>query len=118
MTRDKATLRLNLTAEFAAEEPRARPTRSRTSNDAVYLAVQLAARDYVAGVTLDQLLEGRDGMTRFLESKVVPKVKAFGVRVDSVGVKDVVLPGDMKTLLNHGLPLQQKTFPPSRLPVG
>lgn len=101
MTRDKVTLRLNLTAEYAVEDA-ARATHAVAKvEDAVYLAVQLAARDYVAGVTLDQLLEGRDAMTRFLEEQVQPKAKAFGVRVDSVGVKDVVLPGDMKTLLNR-----------------
>jgi regulator of protease activity HflC (stomatin/prohibitin superfamily) len=69
--------------------------------DAVYTAVQLAARGYVAGVTLDELLEGRDAFTRFLAQEVAPKVKAFGVRVDELGVKDVVLPGEMKTLLNR-----------------
>jgi regulator of protease activity HflC (stomatin/prohibitin superfamily) len=67
----------------------------------VYLAVQLAARDYVAGVTLDELLGGRDALTRFLEHDVSPKAARFGVRVDRVGVKDVVLPGEMKTLLNR-----------------
>ena len=60
------------------------------------------SRDYVASVTLDELLEGRDGMTRYLESAAIPKAEALGVRVERVGVKDVVLPGEMKTLLNRG----------------
>lgn len=101
MTRDKVTLRLTLTAEFAVEDA-ARATHAVADvRDAVYLAVQLAARDYVAGVTLDELLEGRDAMTRHLLADVAPKASAFGVRVSRVGVKDVVLPGDMKTLLNR-----------------
>ena len=70
-------------------------------HDAVYLMVQLAARDYVAGVTLDQLLEGRDEMTRFLEERTVSQAHAIGVRVERVGVKDVVLPGEMMALLNR-----------------
>src|SRR4029453_7137882 len=69
--------------------------------DSVYLVVQLAARQFVSGVTLDELLEGRDTMTRFLEEDSVPKAMRFGVRIDRVGVKDVVLPGEMKTLLNR-----------------
>jgi regulator of protease activity HflC (stomatin/prohibitin superfamily) len=52
-------------------------------------------------VSLDELLEGRDAMTRFLEGEAVPKAGRFGVRVDRVGVKDVILPGEMKTLLNR-----------------
>ena len=70
-------------------------------SDAVYLVVQLAAREFVAGVTLDELLEGRDAMTRFLEEDSVPKAMRFGVHIERVGVKDVILPGEMKTLLNR-----------------
>ena len=100
MTRDKVTLRLTLTAEYAAADA---PTTVHTVadvKDALYLAVQLAAREFVAGVTLDELLEGRDTLTRYLEAQVVPRAEAFGVRLYRVGVKDVILPGEMKTLLN------------------
>src|SRR6185503_15640693 len=68
---------------------------------AIYLVVQLAARQVVWGVTLDALLEGRDAMTRFLEEDAMPKALRFGVRIERVGVKDVVLPGEMKVLLNR-----------------
>ncbi len=100
MTRDKVTLRLTLTAEYA---PADAPMTVHTVADvkyALYLAVQLAAREYVAGVTLDELLEGRDALTRYLEAQVLPRAEAFGVRLHRVGVKDVILPGEMKTLLN------------------
>jgi regulator of protease activity HflC (stomatin/prohibitin superfamily) len=101
MTRDKVTLRLSLTAEWSIEDP-ALATHSATSvRDAIYLIVQLAARQFVAGVTLDELLEGRDAMTRWLEEESAPKARAIGARLERVGVKDVVLPGDMKTLLNR-----------------
>lgn len=101
MTRDKVTLRLTLSVEYAVQDAALATTRVGSVKDALYLAVQLAARDFVAGVTLDELLEGRDAMTRHLESKVVPEAARFGVRVEAVGVKDVVLPGEMKTLLNR-----------------
>jgi len=101
MTRDKVTLRLTLTVQYTIEDA-ARATQKLTSaRDFVYSAAQLAARQYVGGVTLDELLEGRDALTRFLEGDVVPKAAVFGVRVERVGVKDVVLPGEMKTLLNR-----------------
>jgi regulator of protease activity HflC (stomatin/prohibitin superfamily) len=101
MTRDKVTLRLTLTVEYAIEDPVLATQKLANLRDSVYLAVQLAARDYVAGVTLDQLLEGREALTRYLEQDVVPKAARFGARVERVGVKDVVLPGEMKLLLNR-----------------
>jgi regulator of protease activity HflC (stomatin/prohibitin superfamily) len=101
MTRDKVTLRLTLSVDFAVEDAALATNKVASVKDALYLAVQLAARDFVSGVTLDEMLEGRDAMTRHLESVVVPQAARFGVRVDAVGVKDVVLPGEMKTLLNR-----------------
>jgi regulator of protease activity HflC (stomatin/prohibitin superfamily) len=101
MTRDKVTLRLSLTVEYAVEDAALAAHAVANVKDAVYLVVQLAARQFVSGATLDELLEGRDAMTRFLEEDAVPKALRFGVRVERVGVKDVVLPGEMKALLNR-----------------
>jgi regulator of protease activity HflC (stomatin/prohibitin superfamily) len=101
MTRDKVSLRLSLTVAYAIEDAVLATHKVENAQTAVYTAVQLAARGYVAGVTLDELLEGREAFTRYLAQEVVPKAKAFGVRVEDLGVKDVVLPGEMKTLLNR-----------------
>ena len=100
MTRDKVTLRLTLTAEYAPADAPTTVHAVADVKDALYLAVQLAAREFVAGVTLDELLEGRDTLTRYLEAQVMPRAETFGVRLHRVGVKDVILPGEMKTLLN------------------
>ncbi len=101
LTRDKVSLRLTLVIEYAIEDPARVVTSVANVRDAVYLVVQLAARQFVSGVTLDELLEGRDALTRFLEEDAADKAARFGVRVTRVGLKDVVLPGEMKTLLNR-----------------
>ena len=62
MTRDKVTLRLTLTAEYAPTDAATTVHAVADVKDALYLAVQLAAREFVAGVTLDELLEGRDAL--------------------------------------------------------
>jgi regulator of protease activity HflC (stomatin/prohibitin superfamily) len=101
ISRDKVSLRLTLAAEYAISDAARAATAVTSVRDALYLMVQLAARGYVAGVTLDEVLEGRDAFTRYLEDEVVPKARSIGVRVERVGVKDVVLPGEMKALLNR-----------------
>ena len=100
MTKDKVSLRLTLTAEYAPTDAPTTVHAVADVKEAIYLAVQLAAREFVAGVTLDELLEGREALTRYLEAQVLPRAEQFGVRVHRVGVKDVILPGEMKTLLN------------------
>lgn len=101
MTRDKVTLRLSLTVEYAPMDPSVSTHVIANAEQAIYLLVQLASRDYVASVTLDELLEGRDAMTRYLEHNTVGPAEQFGIRIERVGIKDVVLPGDMKLLLNR-----------------
>lgn len=100
MTKDKVTLRLTLMAEYAPADAAVTVHAVADAKESIYLAVQLAAREFVAGVTLDEMLDGRDAMTRYLETQVVPRAEHFGIRIHRVGVKDVILPGEMKTLLN------------------
>ncbi len=100
MTKDKVTLRLSVSVEFAVSDALLAVGSSGDVGDSVYLVVQLAVREYVASVTLDELLEGRDAMTRYVEAQSVAKAERFGVRLERVGVKDVILPGEMKTLMN------------------
>ena len=101
LTRDKVSLRLSVAVEYTIVDPALAACVAGDVKDSVYLLVQLALREYVAGVTLDELLEGRDAMTRYVEGATVEKAERFGVRVERVGVKDVILPGEMKTLLNR-----------------
>lgn len=101
MTRDKVTLRLSLSVEYAPTDPSVATHAIANAEQAIYLLTQLASRDYVASVTLDELLEGRDAMTRYLEDQTVTQAERFGIRIERIGVKDVVLPGDMKLLLNR-----------------
>ncbi|MBN4050393.1 slipin family protein [Desulfobulbus sp. AH-315-M07] len=101
MTRDKVTLRLSLSAIYAVADAAVATHAVTNVRDALYLMIQLAARDFVSGVTLDELLEGREALSTFLAAAVIPKAHEIGVLVEHVGAKDIVLPGEMKTLLNR-----------------
>ncbi len=101
LTRDKVSLRLTLSAEFAVVDPVLASKVIGAVRDSVYLMVQLAARDYLAGKRLDELLEGRNEMSEFMQAQVAKEAASLGVHVERVGIKDIVLPGEMRTLLNR-----------------
>ncbi|MEZ4475455.1 MAG: slipin family protein [bacterium] len=101
MTKDKVSLRLSVAAEWAPRDPAEVQRVASDPAGSLYTLVQLALREFVAGVTLDELLEGRDALTRFLEGRVGPDAEQIGIRVHRVGVKDVILPGEMKALFNR-----------------
>ena len=100
LTRDKVSLRLNLTALWQVTD--AVKARSVVSNasEYVYKELQLALREAVGSRTLDELLTDKGAIDREVAASAV-KLEASGVAVRSVGVKDVILPGEMKTILNQ-----------------
>jgi regulator of protease activity HflC (stomatin/prohibitin superfamily) len=61
---------------------------------------QLALRETIGTRELDVLLAEKDGISRVLVERVSAKARDFGVAVTGLGIRDVVLPGEMKDLLN------------------
>ena len=100
LTRDKVSLRLNLTALWQVID--AVKARSVVSNatEYVYKQLQLALREAVGSRTLDELLADKVAIDREVAASA-SKLEASGLAVRSVGVKDVILPGEMKTILNQ-----------------
>jgi len=100
LSRDKVSLRLNLTALWQVTD--AVKARSVVSNvtDYVYKELQLALREAVGMRTLDELLADKNAIDREVAASAA-RLEASGLAVRSVGVKDVILPGEMKTILNQ-----------------
>ena len=101
LTRDKVSLRLNLTALWQVlDAVKARATLTNVV-EYVYKELQFALREAVGARTLDELLGDKGMLDREIGQAVVAKLEAAGLAVRSVGVKDVILPGEMKALLNQ-----------------
>jgi regulator of protease activity HflC (stomatin/prohibitin superfamily) len=100
LTRDKVSLRVNLTALWQVTD--AVKARATVSNfvDYVYKELQFALREAVGTRTLDELLADKGAIDREVASATA-KLEASGLAVRSVGVKDIILPGEMKTILNQ-----------------
>lgn len=101
LTRDKVSLRVNLTALWQVLD--AVKARSTLSNfvEFLYKELQFALREAVGARTLDELLGDKGALDRQVGEAVRAKVEEHGLAVRSVGVKDVILPGEMKTILNQ-----------------
>ena len=101
LTRDKVSLRVNLTALWQVLD--AVKARSTLTNfvDFLYKELQFALREAVGVRTLDELLGSKGSLDREVGDAVRAKVEEHGLAVRSVGVKDVILPGEMKTILNQ-----------------
>lgn len=99
LTRDKVGLRINLgvTWRYAdvllACEKLAKPV------DHLYRELQFGLRAAVGTRSLDELLENKRVIDEAVSEYAVARLAGFGIEIRSLGVKDIVLPGEMRTIL-------------------
>nr|WP_229425878.1 slipin family protein [Lusitaniella coriacea] len=101
LSKDKVPLRLNLTAGFRIVNPLEAQNRLSDIKGYLYKELQFALRSAVGEKTLDSLLEDKGEIDRAISDYIHQKTAEHGIEVDSVGVKDIILPGDIKTILSQ-----------------
>jgi regulator of protease activity HflC (stomatin/prohibitin superfamily) len=100
LTRDKVSLRVNLGASVRITDPVAARTKVSKYTDYLYRELQFGLRQAISAKTLDELLGDKASLDADIFGYVRGRVSEFGVEVLGVGVKDVILPGEMKDILN------------------
>ena len=101
LTKDKVTLRVNLSAQYRITDVVKARSELVKITDYLYGELQFALRQAVSASTLDILLGDKGALDQAIHQAVRQKVEAFGIEVRGVGVKDIILPGDMKDILNQ-----------------
>ncbi len=108
MTADKVTVRLNLMVTWEVVDAVLSVTTVEDCAQALYLEAQLALRAAVGTRTLEQLLGDREAVGDEVRSGVAERAASFGVAVKSAGLRDVILPGEMKQILNQVIEAQKQ----------
>lgn len=101
MTADKVTLRVNLVVTWQVIDAVKSATVVADAAQSLYREAQLALRAAVGARTLDQLLADKESIGGEVRSALMTRAGEFGVSVRSVGLRDIILPGEMKTILNR-----------------
>ena len=100
MTADKVTLRLNVVLVARLTDVRLAASVADDAKQALYREAQLAIRTAVGARELDQLLTDKEAVSGELADRLRQRALALGWEVLSLGIRDVILPGEMKDLLN------------------
>ncbi|MDM3268392.1 MULTISPECIES: slipin family protein [Citrobacter] len=101
LTKDKVNLRLNLAANWRYSDVLQAFGQLTKPLDHLYRELQFALREAVGTRTLDELLEDKQVIDEVVSAQVKARMTPFGIEVASLGVKDIVLPGDMKAILSQ-----------------
>lgn len=101
LTRDRVTLRVNISAQYRVNDAVKAVTEVKDFNETLYRALQLAFRATLGSMTLDQVLEQKVSVDAEASAKVVADMAAIGIEVSEIAIKDVILPGEMRDILNQ-----------------
>ena len=103
LTKDKAALRINAWAQYKVVDIEKAILENKEYDKQLYIVFQLALREYIAGYGFDEMLEKKDAIAPFILQHVNEKAAALGVEVTSFGIRDIILPGDVKEIMNKVL---------------
>ncbi|MBU42874.1 MAG: peptidase [Spirochaetaceae bacterium] len=103
LSKDKVTLRINFTCQIQAADPEKVLRQSVNPLQQLYSAWQLSLREYTGGFTLDELLENREKIGTTVLEHVKEKAEAIGYKLISAGARDIILPGEVREIMNRVL---------------
>ena len=101
LTKDKAALRINAWAQYKVTDIEKALLQNKEYERQLYVAFQFALREYVAMLGFDELLQKKEGIVPYVLETVKNTAEAFGVEVNGFGIRDIILPGDVKEIMNQ-----------------
>lgn len=108
LTRDKAALRINAWAQYRVTDIERALLQNKEYDKQLYVGFQLALREYVSHLSFDELLEKKERIAPFILQNVGEKAGELGVQVSDFGIRDIILPGDVKEIMNQVLIAEKK----------
>jgi regulator of protease activity HflC (stomatin/prohibitin superfamily) len=100
LTKDRIALRVTLTAFRRIVDPERVMAAVADVDGWLYRLVQFAIREAVAARTLDEVLSAKNALDAELRAFVRERIAETGLEVMELGVKDVILPGEIRELVN------------------
>lgn len=108
LTRDKAAIRINVQAQYKVRDVVKALVETKEYTKQVYVLLQLSLRAYCGSLTLDEILSRKDDVQTMILTDTSAKTAAIGVDLISCGIRDIILPGDVKDIMNQVLIAEKK----------
>ena len=108
MTKDKAAVRVNAYAQYKVVDVERAILQNKEYEKQLYVVFQLALREYIGTLSLDEFLERKETIVSFVLESVGKNAEGLGVEVTGFGIRDIILPGDVKEIMNQVLVAEKK----------
>ena len=100
MTQDKVTLRINIMCNYRVTDYVKIRTEIDDYAEHMHVAAQLAVREYIGKHRLDDILANKDEISRYVFDCLKAREKEFFVEITEACVKDIILPGEIRDIMN------------------
>jgi regulator of protease activity HflC (stomatin/prohibitin superfamily) len=108
LTKDKAALRVNFYTQYKVVDIIRALIENKDYEKQLYILMQLALREFIGTLSLDELLEKKESISAYVLGALKDKASNLGVEIRDCGVRDIILPGEMKEIMNQVLVAQKK----------
>jgi len=108
LTLDKVSLRMNLVVHYKVTDCIKIHTEIDDFEEQIHVCAQLALRAYVGKHKVDEILEKKEEISAFVYEKLKEKESSFFVKISDAGVKDIILPGEIREIMNTVLIAEKK----------
>jgi regulator of protease activity HflC (stomatin/prohibitin superfamily) len=108
LTADKVTLRINFVCNYRVTDYVKVLTEIDDYEEQMHTAAQLALREYIGKHKLDEILEMKEEISAFVLEKLKAKEKELFVEIKEAGVKDIILPGEIRDIMNTVLVAEKR----------
>lgn len=108
LTKDKANIRMNAFVSYQITNIIKALAENKDVEKQLYVAIQLALREYVGTILFDDLLQKKTELQSYVLNRVGERAMMLGIQMQSFGIRDIILPGDMKDIMNQVLIAEKK----------
>lgn len=108
LTKDKASLRINAVIHYQVVDPVKAVMDNKEYENLLYAAAQLALRSLVSTLSLDELLEKKEALGKIMIGWMGDVAPGLGIEIRDAGIKDIILPADMKSIMNQVLMAEKR----------
>ena len=108
LTRDKIGIRINVVCSYRITDAEKAVSERNNLGDSIYSFIQMTVRELVGNYRLDEILEKKVEIGNELMEIVKKSEADFYVTFASFGIKDIILPGEIRDIMNTVLVAEKK----------
>ena len=108
LTKDKVTVRVNVVLHYKIVDGLKFVTEVDDANEYIYKQLQFAVREHISSYDIDEVLQNQHTISSEIVAKLKAILESIGVEFNSVHIKDIILPGDMREIFNQVIEAQKR----------